>query len=182
MMKTSTSILPPLVVLAFLWVCGGASLVWSAEELPAKVASHFDGDGKPNGWMARDDYLRAMAAVGVLMPLFLLGIGLSMRVLPASSINLPRREYWLAPERRAETTRYLARHMAWLACCVTAFFIAINWLAIEGNRQAPPRLSNVVWMFLALFLIAVTVWIVVLIVHFSKTPTAEESVDAREQS
>jgi len=181
-MKASGSILAPLFVLALLWVCGGASLIWSAQELPAKVASHFDGRGDANGWMARAEYLRMLAAIGVILPLFLLGTGLAVRVLPSSSINVPRREYWLAPERRAETTRYLARHMAWLTCFVTAFLMALNWLTVEANRQAPQRLSNVIWVFLAVFLGAVIAWLGVLFVHFLKVPSAEASVDARDQA
>ena len=85
-------------------------------------------------------------------------------------------------ERRAQTTRYLARHMAWLTCFVTAFLMALNWLTVEANRQAPPRLSNVIWVFLAIFLGAVISWIGVLFVHFLKVPSAEASVDARDQA
>ena len=34
---------------------------------------------------------------------------------PPNMVNVPRREYWLAPERRSQTAMLLFRHMLWLA-------------------------------------------------------------------
>jgi Protein of unknown function (DUF1648) len=167
-MNTLKSIRAPLLVLLVLVGLGAASFVWAAGELPAHVASHFDGQGKANGWMNRDSYLKSMAAIGLAVPLLMVGTGLMIGVLPSGIINLPHRDYWLSPERRGETSRYLARHMAWLACMVLGLFLAVHYLVVEGNRATPPHLSNIVWILLAVFLGFVTVWICVLAVHFSR--------------
>ena len=116
-----------------------------------------------------------MAALLLLFPLFLIGIGLVTSIMPAGSINLPHRDYWLAPERRRETNRYLARHMAWFACAMTAFFIALNWFVVEANRRTPPRLVTSVWFLFGPFLVFVLAWIVVLIAHFSRLPSEEDA-------
>jgi uncharacterized membrane protein YesL len=61
--------------------------------------------------------------------------------------------------------------MAWLACMVLGLFLAVHYLVVEANRATPLRLSNFVWILLALFLGFVTVWMIVLAVHFSRPPS-----------
>src|SRR6266568_3055820 len=90
-------------------------LTYSAEHLPERVATHFDGAGHPNGWMSRSALLKGGAAFGLAFPLLVVGICALVRFLPAAAINLPRKEYWLAPERRGETNSYFLFHAWWLA-------------------------------------------------------------------
>jgi uncharacterized protein DUF1648 len=160
----------PLIVWLILEGVAAASLVWSAQELPPRVASHFNFQGQANGWMSRTTHLEFMGGIGLLLPLFLLGTGLLMGVMPAGSINIPGRDYWLASERRHETNAYLARHMTWFACAMTAFFIGLNWLVVEANRDNPPRLSNGIWLMLVPFLVFTLAWLIVLVTHFSRVP------------
>ncbi len=160
----------PLVVWLVLEGMAAGGLVWSARELPPGVASHFGAQGQADGWMPRETYLEFMGGIGLLLPLSLLGTGLLIGVMPAGTINLPHRDYWLAPERHRETRGYMARHMAWFACGMTVLFTAINWLVVEGNRSAPPHLTSGIWLLLGLFLAFVVAWLVVLITHFSRVP------------
>ncbi len=151
-------------------IVGAASLVWAERVLPAKVASHFGADGKPDGWMSRESYVQAMGLIGFVAPAFLLGIGWSMRVVPGDMMNLPRREYWLSPARRHETNQYMARQFGWLACLSLALIVALNWLTIDANRASPPRISDGVWVLLVVFLASVAIWIVRLVWHFNRVP------------
>lgn len=85
---------PPVVALlasclGFLWY-----LASSSAELPDRVATHFGFGGEPNGWMSRQGTVTFMAGMGIGLPLFLLGVASLVRVLSASLINIPRREYW----------------------------------------------------------------------------------------
>jgi hypothetical protein len=170
-MNTIRAIAVPLVVLLVLEAIAAGGLAWSARELPPRVASHFDIQGQPDGWMSRDSHLKFMAGIGSIVPLFLIGIGLLMGVMPAGSVNLPHRDYWLAPERRRQTNYYLARHTTWFACAMTAFFIGLNWCVVEGNRSTPPHLTSSIWVLLGLFLAFVLAWLIVLITHFSRLPS-----------
>lgn len=169
-MHTLRAIRFPLAVLFVLAVIGTAGLAWSADALPPQLASHFDARGNPDAWMSREGYLRLMGAIGLLFPAFLVGIGCLTAVLPTGSINLPHRDYWLGPDRRSETTRYISRHMAWLACIALVMLFAVNWFVIEANRQIPVRLPNSIWVLLAAFFAAVAVWLGVLIRHFAYPP------------
>ena len=157
-------------VLFALALVGAASLVWAERVLPDKVASHFGARGQADGWMSREGYVQSMGLIGFLTPVFLLGIGLLMRLVPAEIMNVPRREYWLSPEHRHETAQYMTRQFGWMACLSLALIVAINWLMIEANRTSPPRLSGSVWVLFVVFLASVAIWIVRLVWHFNRVP------------
>jgi hypothetical protein len=67
-------------------------------------------------------------------------------------INIPRRDYWLAPERRDETARTLMRYGLLMVGLNALFFLAIHLMVVAANESQPVRLSNDVWWLLAAFL------------------------------
>jgi hypothetical protein len=169
----------PLFVAFALAIIGAASLMWAERVLPDKVASHFGAQGKPDGWMSREGYVQSMGLIGFVTPLFLLGIGFAMRVVPGDMMNLPRREYWLSPERRHETNEYMARQFGWMACLSLALIVALNWLMIQANHASPKRLSDGVWVLFVVFLASVAIWIVQLIWHFNRVPVDRDVAQRR---
>jgi hypothetical protein len=144
------------------------TLVVSSQQLPPRVASHFNGAGVPDGWMSRPAYLATMAAVGIGLALLQLGVFYGVRYFPASIVNLPHREYWLAPERRAETSAVIFRAGIWLAIFISIFVLAIHLLVVDANRSQPVRLSTSVWWLLASFLSMLAVWSFALIQYFRR--------------
>src|SRR5436305_13166641 len=104
-----------LILLLALYAVFAGSLIYAAGELPERVATHFDFRGEANGWMSKEADLLLMAALGVGLPLFLIGICYATRFFPARLVNLPHREYWLAPGRRRETAAYVGAQSVWLA-------------------------------------------------------------------
>src|SRR5262245_39910913 len=92
----------PLAMLVLLTLGYFGFVFGSVVQLPEQVASHFGVTGEANGWMGRSEYLIFMAAMGVGMALFIIAICFLSRFFPAWMVNLPRREYWLAPGRRAQ--------------------------------------------------------------------------------
>jgi hypothetical protein len=142
------------------------TLVLTSQQLPPRVASHFGGGGVPDGWMSRPAYLVTMAGVGVGLSLLQIGIFYCIRYFPPSVINLPHRDYWLAPERQDETIDTIFRAGVWLAILVTVFVIIIHLLVVAANRSQPVRLSSGVWPLSAGFLMAIVFWTVALIRRF----------------
>jgi uncharacterized membrane protein len=120
--------------------------------LPERMASHFDANGAPNGWMSRDDYVWFMVGVGTLVSFTMLAAFGSVRYLPSALVNIPRRDYWLAPERLDETARTLVRYGLLMAGLISLFFLAIHLMIGAANESQPVRLSNDVWWLLAAFL------------------------------
>jgi hypothetical protein len=133
------------------------------------VATHFNGGGEPNGWMSRSDHQKFMLIFGLAFPLLVVLLCYLTRFLPSGLVNIPRRDYWLAPERRKETSDYLVRHSLWFACLAVCFVIGLQYSIVQANQQTPPHLSTMV--FLALvgsFLAGTAVWVVVLCRHFRR--------------
>jgi hypothetical protein len=140
----------------------------SSGQLPARVASHFNAAGVPDGWMHRASYLWSMAGMAVGMAAFLVGIFFSIRFFPPSLINLPHRDYWLAPDRRQETIEFMFRAGVWLATFEAAFLFAVHRLVVAANSSRPVAMSSNIWWLLAVFLLATIGWSYVLIRRFGR--------------
>jgi Protein of unknown function (DUF1648) len=158
--------------LVLVLMCGlfAATLALSAYALPNRVASHFDLQGQPLGWMSRDSYQLCMAFTGVALPVFTLLITLLMRASPPELFSLPHRDYWLSPEHRAKTDAYFAKQFTWLACLLLGLMAGLNCLVVVANRTVPVRLSSALWGLIAVFLAAVHLWAILLVLRFSRPP------------
>lgn len=160
----------PLAVLGLF--CAGylIFIAGSAPLLPDRMATHFGGGGEANGWMNRSSDLVFMGGLGVGLPLFFIILALLTGLVPTRFVNLPHREYWLSPERRAQTRAYISRQMIWMGCLMILFLAGIHYSMIQANRVTPPHLP--MGLFLALtggFLAGVAAWSIVFIRHFAKT-------------
>jgi uncharacterized membrane protein len=139
--------------------------------LPERVASHFDGYGRPNGWSSRDAFIAIYAFVMLLMAVLYAGIGYALPRLPDSLINLPNKDYWFAPERKAEAMAVIKQDMAVFFSATLIFLIGTMHLTIRVNVGRSETLGD--WFFLLLFsyLVFVIVWSIGLIKKFSVKKT-----------
>jgi uncharacterized membrane protein len=161
----------PFVVLGLF--CAGylIFIAGSASLLPERVASHFGVGGQADGWMNRSTDLAFFGGLGVGLPLFFIVLSLLTGLMPARFVNLPHREYWLAPERRAQTRTYILRQMVWMSCWMVLFLAGIHYLTILANRVTPPHLPMDLLLTLSGgFLFGVVGWSIVFTRHFLKTP------------
>lgn len=137
--------------------------------LPGRLATHFGGRGQPNGWMNRSGYTTFISLLGVGLPLFVIALCFLCRFLPAWTVNIPNREYWVSPERRSRTYGYLLAHSLWLGCLLVAFVAAMHYLTIQANRSIPVHLAGgSMIMVLAVFLGCLAIWVVALMRHFQR--------------
>lgn len=142
--------------------------VWP--RLPAVMASHFDAAGNPDGAMPRGAFFTTIAFVcGATVLLPLLG-GLLLRHMPAGAINVPHRDYWLAPERRAESIARLERTFAWFPVPLAALFAFTLELTIQANMQRTGLNAGAMWTGLALVVASFAILIVKLHRTFGPPP------------
>ncbi len=147
----------------------GALLWFSSRDLPARVATHFDSEGRANGWMSRGGYL----AFSCLLPLAL-GVILSFtarltRHLPTRWASLPNREYWFVPARRAESSLLLSRWMAGLSCLLLGFFAHLHLLTVTANQTWPAALPAGPFIAVLIgFFLALSVWTSGLLLRFAE--------------
>jgi hypothetical protein len=153
-------------VLAITLVGVLVGLIVTSRQLPERVASHFNAEEMPDGWVLRDSYLWSMAGMAVGMAAFLVGIFYSIRFFPPSLINLPHRDYWLAPDRRRETLEFMFCAGVWLAIFEVVFLFAVHLLVVAANASRPVSLSSSIWLLVAGFLLATIGWLYFLIRRF----------------
>lgn len=161
---------PAFVTYAVLVPVAVAFVLWSGSALPPVVASHFGAAGTANGFMARSAYLTFFLAVALGTTFVLALVPLLLGLLPPGLINLPNRSYWLAPERRAATLRFVRNHSQWLATLLLVFLCFVHWLVVEANTLRPPRLSSSLLIVGSVLLVACAIlWLGALVVHFRRT-------------
>jgi uncharacterized membrane protein len=160
--------LTSLLVLALLAAGYVALVALSSSLLPERVAIHFGANGRANNWTGRSQTIVLFETLAVV-PVFFVGLSLLMRVLPTATINLPQRDYWLAPERRSQTVDWISGQIAWLGCINALLMAGIYWLTIVANNLNPPRLPMGLFVpLLAAFLLATGIWIFCFFRHFAK--------------
>jgi len=157
------------MILGALYLLFVACLVLTASQLPPLVATHFKTDGRADGWMSRAAHLRFMAVFGLLFPFVVLGVTSLARLFPAA-LNLPRKQFWLAPERREQTFDYLRQQSLWFACFAILFILGLQLMIVGANTRTPAQLSMPLHFTLAGgFLAAIIAWLVITIRRFYRT-------------
>jgi len=158
-MPRSAPIARPLILLVT--VASAVRVLACVSRLPYPVAVHFDSAGTPNGWMPPPVFAAFHLGLLALLAAVFLGLPRMLRRLPARLINLPRREYWLAPERRDATMARLGDRLTWLGLAVIGFVAFGEELVLRANLEAGGRLdSSSLAIGLMAFLGYTAVWLV----------------------
>ncbi len=137
------------------WIAQLVFVVVSADWLPAVVVDEHHG-GKT--W-SRDAYVAITLFHSVLAPwMCTWGVALIARHLQ-SGLNLPNKEYWLAPERRDATLARLTRALWPLGLLILAVQAGGHAMVMASTLhwavpEALPIVVGVVWVA------ALTVWVI----------------------
>jgi hypothetical protein len=147
-----------------------AVFVWSTSgSLPSVVASHFDASGTANAFMPSGTYARGMLVVLIGVPGLTAFLPFALARMGGRGLNIPNREYWLAPERIEESLVFLQQHCLVFASGLVVFLSYVHWLVVQANLRQPPLLStSAIVAGLGVFLCATIVWLVVLYARFRK--------------
>ena len=132
---------------------------WS--RLPARIATHDGVGGEPNGWMSRPGLFLFYFALLAFLTVVFLGVGALTRVLPASLVNMPNRQFWLAPERRAGTVRVLSAMTQEVGLLALVMVVALQQIAFQANLGPHPTLPGAIfWPVFVAFNVYVVAWLV----------------------
>ena len=147
-----------------------AMAVSDYSRVPDRVASHFSLSGAANGWMSKPAYFGFYAAMIGLAFVVEFLVPRSVAKAKASRINLPNKEYWLAPSRQERTRSYLKRHFAWYGCAFLLLEVCAMEMATRANLKAQPELSiGPVFFLLGGFLLYNVFWMARMFRRFSRT-------------
>lgn len=160
--------LPRMVYLFLVLVCL-LMLGYYYPQMPVRVASHFAADGSPNGWMPRESFLLLtfIICASSAIVAFLAPWQIASR--SDARINLPNKDYWLAPERRETTMTYIASTMGWFGCGLLFVLISASFLALRANLAPLHRFNSQAMFFvLATFLVFLIFLVTNMIRHFQR--------------
>lgn len=124
-------------------------------DLPEKVATHYDLAGNPDDWMSRDGFL--LLWVGLMVGVALLFTILSWLLprIPNGLINMPHKDYWLAPERREETLADVMATMHWIGAATMLFLVVLFRVTWVANLTESGTLGSGFWVAMVAFLVVV---------------------------
>lgn len=144
-------------ILSFLFSLFLCQIIYYYPNLPEKVASHFNVFGEPDSWTSKASFLIFQLFLLLCIAATTFGLPLLIKKLPAYAINIPHKDYWLAPERRSETFSILRGRFEWFGIGLCALMISVNQLVIQANLFNR-NLSSASWYVLTAFLLFVIIW------------------------
>jgi uncharacterized membrane protein len=137
-----------------------AQIAWYYPQLPERVASHFNAAGEANSFMPKRDFVKVhLGVVGLLSVMFLFLPAAIVR-LPPGLINLPNKDYWLAPERRQSTARTITGNLLGFGNAMLLFLLLVFREAMRASLLPVPRLPNRIWIYLVLLFAFAIFWTV----------------------
>ncbi|MDH3714664.1 MAG: DUF1648 domain-containing protein [Gammaproteobacteria bacterium] len=119
-------------------------------QLPDTMASHFDGAGVVNDWSSPVGFFAVVLLV-VALNLFVFVALPHLIVAGRLRVNLPHRDYWLAPERREQTRARIAGFLGWFGVASLLLAVAVVQLVMDANLAQAPLSPVVCWLLLAYF-------------------------------
>ncbi|MGD9589435.1 MAG: DUF1648 domain-containing protein [Pyrinomonadaceae bacterium] len=159
---------PSRIIILVLAAAFFAHIAYYVPQLPATIASHFDGAGRADGWMSRNAFLILEAAILVLLFFEFLGIPWLIELLPERWINLPNRDHWLSAERRASSFLTIRKFFEYFAAVSLALLMIANHLVFNANLRGENLRSDLLIVVLTVYFVFVAVWLIMLIARFSR--------------
>jgi uncharacterized membrane protein len=155
-----------------LLLVSGFQILHYYPRLPEQVASHFDGSGEANGFQSRPMFLAFHAGSIVLLSVVFLLVPALLHRIPPALINMPRKDYWLAPERRESSMALLAALLTWFGVASLALTTVVIELVLRANLPGGSgRLSAVLlWALLGAYFLFVGIWLFVVFTRFRRIP------------
>lgn len=161
----------PFYVLLLSLGLGTADMVGNYAALPDTVATHFDMSGQPNDWMSKTGFLAVSLSVLALLAGTFMGLPALIGKFPDSMINVPHKEYWLAPQRRSQTLNWFARQLHWFGSMTVLFMIWVFHQVIRFNLGNSMAHGKSFWFPLIAFFLFTIFWSLRLYLKFRNAPT-----------
>ena len=145
--------------------------------LPERMASHFDLQGNPDSWSSKPTFFAVYAGMLFGVAGLLLGVGLAMRWIPVSLVNLPNKDYWLAPQRKSESLALVRCYLLWMTNATIALLAGCVHLTFRANLVRDPDLGPALMVIIGLYLVFTLVWCIGLFWQFRKPTQTINRID-----
>ncbi|MFK7767930.1 MAG: DUF1648 domain-containing protein [Mariniblastus sp.] len=148
-------------------VCISQIVLWYGD-LPEMVPSHFDANGEVDGEMSRNAFCAMMGLINLGMLICLPLTGYLAKHLPNSLVNIPNKDYWLAPARRDASLTLMTDFVSAIAWMTGWLFIGIFQLSALVGIKARETISPEFYFFMGFYLVGVIAVMVIMSLKFRK--------------
>ena len=134
-------------------------------QLPDVVASHFGAGGRPDAWSGKGVFITIYLVTVGMNALIFLGIAFGIQKMPASTLNLPNKEYWLTEERRQETFDFFIQYFLWfgIATCLLLLDMFHQTFMVHLGKESTLQHP---WLSMGLYLGFSLLWCIGLLLKF----------------
>ena len=143
-------------------------IIYYYPRMPEVVASHFDGLGAPNDWSGKNGFFGLYAAILVMLVVIFIFVPGWSEKRRHFAMKIPNRDYWLAPERLAQTRAFFRHQMMIMGVIHVGLAIYAIQLAILANLTEQPRLHPGIGWALTLYFVILIAWLIHFYWHFRK--------------
>ncbi|MBN2294690.1 MAG: DUF1648 domain-containing protein [Pirellulales bacterium] len=126
--------------------------------LPAMMASHFDLEGQANGWASKSECMVVYAVIAGFIGVLFVGLSLAINKTPTWMLNMPHKDYWLAPERQEESYRWLSVSMMWIGNATMAMLVVCMEIVFRANLWPAWKPGTAFLVTLCCYMTVVLVW------------------------
>jgi uncharacterized membrane protein len=143
---------------------------------PEQMAAHFNVQGNPDRFVPKAEFFwYQIQTLGVVL-LVTLPLQILFSILPPGMINMPNREYWFAPERRAETVGRLNLFGTLMSAVILLAIQAAFEISAYANLRTPIMFNaRLMFTVMAAAVIIISAMLIQLMVSF-RTPASNERV------
>lgn len=136
--------------------------------------------GAPHKALPRDLHMALMMGVAVFCPwLATRGAVLLARQYPAG-LNIPNKEFWMAPERREQTLMALRQRFFPLGLLLVLLLAGLHYREVQHGQTAWPVVPPALWIAgTALLCASFTAWVATTASHFKALPAPVSAVEPR---
>jgi len=114
------------------YILTGMDLLHYYGDLPDSIATHFNADGEATSWMTRDQFAKFHCGFVVFMSLIFPACGWLLTLVPHKYVNVPNKEYWMAPERAKQTITGMRWDFAWMGIAVGSGIIYVDNMVMDA--------------------------------------------------
>ena len=124
------------------FLAGVAAQFFYLSASPEEMAIHFTHGGYPDGWASSQTNAVISILVLAINSLIFLSVPFIFKHVPEKYISFPKKEFWLAAERKEQSIKIASNWIAVMGLATNAFLLLVFHLVYLANLKHPPRLDE----------------------------------------
>jgi hypothetical protein len=127
-------------------------------QLPARMVSHVDCFGRPDGYLSPATNLAILLVSSVVFVLVFGAMWYGVRRIDPATMHLPDTARWRDPVERTALRDRLADSLLWLAAASVAWMASMLHSLYRMNQPGASGMGGDFWLYLLLYFIFMLVW------------------------